>query len=69
MLQTKFMFIKSDQPKPKSPTRRVTYVVGHDSSSVYIYIFVQCNVQEYFYRASTEEPIPDKAAENLTFLS
>ena len=31
MLQTKFMLIKSDQTKPQSPTRRVTYVVGHDS--------------------------------------
>ena len=26
MLQTKFMLIKSDQTKPQSPTRRVTYV-------------------------------------------
>ena len=32
VLQTKFMLIKSDQTKPQSPTRRVTYVVGHDSS-------------------------------------
>ena len=31
MLQTKFMLIKSDQTKPQSPTRRVTYLVGHDS--------------------------------------
>ena len=36
MLQTKFMLIKSDQTKPQSPTRRVTYIVGHDSRFLYI---------------------------------